>query len=305
MQLKDILDLYDLPVSELAAMADKVRREYLPGRFETCTICNAKCGKCTEDCRYCAQSVHYTTGIDEYPLISSEKMAQAADEAAAIGSGRFGIVTSGRQLDDNEVETVAQAISCVAEKADIMPCASLGILTLDQFHRLRDAGLDRYHHNIEAASSCFPKITSTHTFEDRLRTIELAREAGLSICCGGIIGMGESREDRAQMALELAQIAPDSIPVNVLMPIPGTPLENCEKISVGEALKTISVFRIANPKSTIRLAAGRESFFKDFMGMAFLAGANAMMIGGYLTQRGRSVEEDLALAGEVIAAWAE
>ncbi|MCX6344720.1 MAG: biotin synthase BioB [Armatimonadetes bacterium] len=301
--MKDILELFDLPLADLAAKADKVRRENMGNHFETCTICNAKCGKCSEDCKYCAQSAHYATDIADYPLVSCETMLQAADEAAAIGSNRYGIITSGKGLVDKELEEVASAISAIAQKGEITPCASLGILDLDGFKRLKDSGLNRYHHNIETASSYFPKITSTHSFEDRLRTIALAREAGLSICCGGIIGMGESREDRALMALELAQIAPDSIPVNVLMPIAGTPMENCQPISVGEALKTIAVFRIANPKAVIRLAAGRETVLKDFMGMAFFAGANAMMVGGYLTQRGRSVEEDQAFAREVIAAW--
>ncbi|MDD2485715.1 MAG: biotin synthase BioB [bacterium] len=303
MQFNKILELFELPLSQLALLADTLRNRHDGNLFETCTICNVKCGNCSEDCKFCAQSVRCNTGVETYPLISVDEMVEAADAAAANGADRFGIVTSGRRLNDREVNAVSQAISLIMERGQIEPCASLGILSLDQFKRLKDAGLNRFHHNIETASSYFPQITSTHTFEDRLHTIDLAREAGLSICCGGIIGMGESREDRARMALELAKIAPDSIPVNILMPIPGTPLENYQRISISEALRTIAVFRIANPRATIRLAAGRESFLGDFMGMAFMAGANAMMIGGYLTQRGRAVEDDQGLIREVLEAW--
>ena len=303
MQLARILELFELPLVQLAAAADMIRSKHTGNRFETCTICNAKCGNCSEDCKFCVQSARYDTGVETYPLIPVAGMVQAADAAAAAGADRFGIVTSGKGLNDKDVDDIIEAISSIAEQGKITPCASLGILSRDQFKRLKDAGLNRFHHNIETASSYFPQVTSTHTFEDRLRTIDLAREAGLSICCGGIIGMGESREDRARMAMELAKIAPDSIPVNILMPIPGTPLENCDKISVGEAIRTIAVFRIVNPKATIRLAAGRESFLRDFIGMAFMAGANAMMVGGYLTQRGRAVEDDMALVREVLAAW--
>lgn len=303
MLFNEILDLYQIPLAELSAMADKVRRENVGDVFETCTICNAKCGQCSEDCRYCAQSAHHNTDIEEFDLVSVNAMVAGSRKAAEIGSGRYGIITSGKGLDDSDLDMVAEAISSIAQEGRITPCASLGILAREQLQRLKDAGLHRYHHNIETASSYFPKVTTTHTFEDRLRTIELAREVGLSICSGGIIGMGERREDRARMALELSQIKPDSIPFNVLMPIPGTPMEGCQRLTVCEVLKTIAVFRIANPAAVLRLAAGRETFLKDFMGSAFLAGANAMMIGGYLTQRGRSTDDDAAFAREVLAAW--
>lgn len=303
MQLDDILGLYEVPLAELAAQADKARREYSGGNIDLCTICNAKSGLCSEDCKFCAQSAHWVTDAQEYPLVSKDDMVECAKRAQEIGSGRFGIVTSGRDLDIDEIKRVAEAAATIREKVSIEVCASLGCLDYEQLVLLRESGISRYHHNIETSRNFFPRIVTTHTFDDRIHTINNAASAGFAVCSGGIIGMGESREDRADMALTLMELKVDSVPINILMPIPGTPLVDSQPISVSEALKTIAIFRLVMPNKTIKLAAGRESFLKDFQGAAFMAGANGMLIGGYLTQRGRPVEEDKKLVGEILQAW--
>jgi biotin synthase len=191
----------------------------------------------------------------------------------------------------------------IRNKLDIEVCASLGCLDYDQLVLLKKSGLSRYHHNIETSREYFPKIVSTHTFDDRILTIRNAVKAGLFTCSGGIIGMGESRKDRADMALTLKELNVDSVPINILMPLAGTPLTGIMPITMSEVLKTVAVFRIMMPDKTIKIAAGRESFLKDFQGMAFMSGANGMLIGGYLTQRGRSVEEDKNMIDEIHHIW--
>lgn len=305
MEINDILQFYNLPLAELAAMADKARRENTGGALEMCTIINAKSGRCGEDCKFCAQSVHYKTDTPVYGLVSKQKIVESALVARDNGSSRFSIVTSGHTLSSDDVARVAEATMEILHRADIGVCVSLGSLNDDMMHLLKSAGVSRYHHNIETSREYFPSIVTTHTFEERLETIHCAMRTGLSICSGGIIGMGESRADRASMVLTLRKLNVDSVPINFLMPIDGTPLAGVTPVSISEALKTIAVFRIALPGKTIRLAGGRESILKDFQGMAFMAGANAMITGGYLTKRGRSLEDDKKMAEETRRAWTE
>jgi biotin synthase len=300
---EEALALYDLPLGELAAMADRQRRLDAGDRLDLCTIVNAKCGGCSEDCKWCAQSAHNSTGVEEYGLISVDEMVAAARRAKGIGSKRFGIVTSGGALGQDEVKTVADAIRAIRSQAGIDVCASLGCLTRSQMDLLRQAGLSRYHHNIETSAAYFPKVVSTHVQGERLRTIRDAKESGLSVCSGGIIGMGESRADRVDMALALRDLDVDSVCVNILIPVPGTPLEHQQPVGAVEILKSVAIFRLLLPAKTIKLAAGREKWLCDFQGMAFMAGANGMIIGGYLTQKGRTVEEDWSLIEEIRAAW--
>lgn len=294
-----------MPLTELAAMADKIRRENTGNSLETCTIINAKSGRCGEDCKFCAQSVHYQTDTPVYGLVSKQELVESALVARDAGSSRFGIVTSGHRLGTDDVARVAEAAAEIRHRSDIGVCVSLGSLNHDMMRLLKDAGVSRYHHNIETSREYFPTIVGTHTFNQRVETVRCATRAGLSTCSGGIIGMGESRADRVSMALTLKELDVDSVPINILMPIEGTPLAGMGCISVSEALKTIAIFRIALPDKNIRLAAGRENHLKDFQGMAFMAGANAMMIGGYLTKRGRTIEEDKKLAEEIRRAWTE
>jgi len=303
MKLEEIMGLFDMTLSELAAKADRVRREKTDNKLDICTICNARSGLCSEDCKFCTQSVHYDTGTPVYPMMDIDEIMESALQAKANGSKRFGIVTSGQSLNMEEVRYVAAVVKEIRDKLDIEVCASLGCLDYDQLVLLKKAGLSRYHHNIETSREYFPKIVSTHTFDDRILTIRNAVKAGLFTCSGGIIGMGESRKDRANMALTLKELNVDSVPINILMPLAGTPLAEIIPITMSEVLKTIAVFRILMPDKTIKIAAGRESFLKDFQGMAFMSGANGMLIGGYLTQRGRSVKEDKNMIDEIHHIW--
>lgn len=301
--INTVIELFHQPLAELIFQADSVRRNRTESRVGLCTICNAKSGLCSEDCKYCAQSAHYVTNAPQYPLLSIDDMVTHARQAKDAGSQHFGIVTSGRALETDDVKRLADAVAKINIEVDIEVCASLGCLDYNQLLFLKEAGLSRYHHNIETSRRFFPSITTTHTFDDRIRTITNAAKAGLSICSGCIIGIGEKVEDRADIALTLRSLNVDSIPLNILMPISGTPLEGVPHLTVADILKTIAVFRIVLPEKSLRLAAGRESILKDFQGMAFMAGANAMMIGGYLTQRGRSAEDDRKLVEEILKAW--
>lgn len=297
------LELYDQPLSALAACADRVRRENRPGEIGLCSIINARSGSCSEDCRFCAQSAHNPADAETYELRDTHSIVEAAHRAAEAGSRHFGIVTSGRGQGENEIERIARAISRITSETDLQVCASLGCLEAPAFQKLRDAGLTRYNHNVETSRRHFSEIVTTHSFEDRLRTVRLAAGAGLSVCCGGIIGMGETREDRVSMGLTLRELPVDSVPINILMPVEGTPLADVEPLSPVEILKTIAIFRLMMPRRTIKVAGGRETGLGDFQGMAFTAGANGMIVGNYLTQKGRSLEDDRRLVRELEEAW--
>ncbi len=295
--------LLKLPLSELTAMADRLRASHSGSGLDICTILNAKSGSCSEDCKFCAQSHCHSTKIEKYPLKSNKEICMAAMEAKKNGAGRFGIVTSGNELTAAELARLASCVSYIRKKIDIKVCASLGKLGEKELKALKRAGLSRYHHNIETSPRYFRKIVSTHTFADRLDTIRAAKKAGLEVCSGGIIGMGESWKDRIDMALILKKLDVDSIPVNVLVPVSGTPLEGISRISCADVIRTVAIFRIALKDKTVKIAAGRESVLKDFQAAAFMSGANGMLIGGYLTVRGRGVSEDQKLIKEIRAAW--
>ncbi len=303
MEREDIKELLGLPLPELILMADKVRREFLAPKVELCNIMNAKSGACSEDCKFCAQSGRHKTGAPAYSLKDKSEIIQAAKRAKEIGAERFDIVTSGDNLSKEELKIVCAAIAEITGRVGIKMCASLGALNDDDFRRLKQAGLSRYHHNIETSPGYFPNIVSTHTFQDRVNTIRAAKSTGLEVCSGGIIGMGETMEDRIEMALCLKELDVDSVPLNVLVPIKGTPFENVTPLSCEETIRTIAIFRIILQDKVIKIAAGRESILKDFQAMAFMAGANGMLIGGYLTIRGREVAEDRKLVEEVEALW--
>lgn len=295
--------LLRLPMAELTAMADTIRDEHHGRHLDLCTILNAKSGSCAEDCKFCAQSCRYKTDIETYPLKSNKEIFKAAVIAKKNGAVRFGIVTSGNTLTDGELKRLAKCIRSIRAKVGIKVCASLGKLDSQQLKMLKSAGISRYHHNIETSPGFFKKIVTTHTFEERLETIRAAKEAGLEVCSGGIIGMGETWADRIDMALTLRKLGVDSVPINILMPIEGTPLAGSRKISCADAIRTIAIFRIILKDKVVRLAAGRETALKDFQAAAFMSGANGMLIGGYLTVKGREVSEDRSLAGEIRTAW--
>ncbi len=301
----DYIELLNLPLAELISRANKIRKDYIGSKLELCNIVNAKSGLCSEDCKFCAQSSRHSADISTYPLIEKEKIVEAAQKAKETGAEKFGIVTSGNRLNSEELDTIAGAISEIRNKIDIAVCASLGVLTGDELKRLKEAGLSRYHHNIETSPNFYPKIISTHTFEERIDTIKAAKETGLEVCSGGIIGMGESWQDRIDMALSLKELDVDSVPINLLVPIKGTPLESIETISCNDAIKAICIFRIILKDKIIKIAAGREAILKDFQGLGFIAGANGMLIGGYLTIKGRGIEADHELIKEIKRIWKE
>lgn len=291
------------PLEKVVALADSLRQEHEGETFDLCTITNAKSGSCTEDCRFCAQSGHYSTEIREYPLKPKKEMLDEAYAAKKNGAHRFCIVTSGNTLTEQDLSTVAETVTAVRDEVG-MPCdASLGALPLFQLKMLKGAGLSRYHHNIETSRNFYPKIVSTHEYDERVNTVKAAKEAGLEVCSGGIIGLGESWQDRIDMAVLLKELDVDSVPINILNPIKGTPLEGSDNITPVDAIRTIAIFRIILKDKTIKVAAGRETKLKDHQELAFRAGANGMLIGGYLTIKGRPVEEDQVLVAKVKAGW--
>jgi biotin synthase len=280
---------------DLFAAANRVREHFRGSTVDICSIVNAKSGSCSEDCRYCAQSSHYSTDSPVYPLIDVERMAEAARGARQNGARRFCIVTSGRGIDDaSDLRNIARGVERVRE-IGLSPCATLGSLSLDQLRYLRDAGLDRYHHNIETSREYFPNICTSHTFDERIELLRHAHSLGLSACSGGILGMGESMRDRISMAFSLRELEVDSVPVNFLMPVPGTPLENVTPITPLEALHALALFRLILPSREIRVCGGRGSALGGLHPMIFFAGADGFMIGNYLTRTGLDPRSDLAM----------
>jgi len=303
--MSNYLHLLKMPLTELLDLANKARKKYIKNNFEICSIINAKSGKCSEDCKYCAQSSYHKTNIQTYELKSEDKIVAEALEAKKNKAQRFGIVTSGNTLTDAEITTICNATKKILKNSKIKVCGSLGALTETQLKQLKDAGMDRFHHNIETAPNFYPSIVSTHSFEDRVKTIKKAQKIGLSVCSGVILGLGEGWQDRIDMAMTLKELNVDCVPFNILMPIKGTKLENNEPISFVDIIRTIAIFRIILQDITIRFCGGRELNLKDFQGLGFLAGANGMMIGGYLTTNGRSVTEDHKLMDEIQKLWNE
>jgi len=273
--------------------ATELRCHFKGNSVKTCSIVNARSGRCSEDCSFCAQSVHHDTDLKTYKLMHPDEiLAAAADEE--LFSKRFSIVTAGKGLAVDDFQSLKETIAGFKEKGlKQLPCGSFGILSKEQFLDLKKAGLKRYHHNLEASRNFYPEICTTHTYDDRIKTINNAKEAGLETCVGGILGLGESVTDRIDMMYEIKECDPDSVPLNFLVPIKGTSLENSEIISTWEAIKLISLSRFIMPDKDIKLGAGRLEVFKDAQHLVFLAGANGMIIGNLLTVKGRSLDDDI------------
>ena len=281
--------------NELFSAANRVREHFRGRSVDICSIVNAKSGACSEDCRFCAQSSHYATDAPVYPVIDVDRMEEAARGARKNGARRFCIVTSGRGIDDTaDLRNIARGIERVSA-AGLSPCATLGTLTLDQLRYLKDAGLHRYHHNIETSREFFPKICTTHTFDERADLVRRARSIGLSACSGGILGMGETMRERISMAFSLRDLEVESIPLNFLMPIAGTPMEAVTLIAPLEALHAIALFRMVLPDREIRICGGRGTALGDLHPRIFQAGADGFMIGNYLTRTGPDPESDLQM----------
>ncbi|MFZ0034897.1 MAG: biotin synthase BioB [Sedimentisphaerales bacterium] len=293
------------PLQELISQANEVRKKFIGNKLELCNILNARSGLCPEDCKFCAQSARHHADIPTYPLKGKKEIVNAAQKAKDIGAEKFGIVTSGNRLTRKELNVIAQAISEIKDKIDIVVCASLGALGKSQLQLLKEAGLSRYHHNIETSLRFYPYIVSTHTFDERIKTINSAKMLGLEVCSGGIIGMGETWQDRFDMAYTLKDLDVDSVPLNILIPIKGTPLESVSPLLPDDVIRTICIFRIILKDKIIKIAAGRETSLKDSQLKAFIAGANGMLIGGYLTVKGANLDADCALVEEIKRIWTE
>jgi len=303
---KDNTEMFlNTPLEKLIAGANEVRKQYIGAKLEPCSILSARSGLCSEDCKFCAQSARHSTDVSTYPLKGKKEIVQAARNAKAIGAQKFSIVTSGNRLTAIEVNVVAQAVSQIKDKVGIDVCGSLGAMEKSQLEFLKKAGLSRYHHNIETSRRFYHEIVTTHSFDERIDTIKAARQVGLEVCSGGIIGMGETWHDRIDMAYTLKELNVDSVPVNILVPIKGTALESAQPISAEDAIRTICIFRIILKDKTIKIAAGREATLKDSQITGFLAGANGMLIGGYLTVGGASLETDYALIEQIKKLWTE
>ncbi len=292
---EEALQLAAAPLKELTEAADEIRRRYCGDTFDICTIINGKSGKCSEDCKFCAQSSRYHTGLkDTYPLLGTEELLEEAKYNADRGVLRYSIVTSGRCLSDREVERLCDSIRKIKEETDIRICVSPGLLQEEQFRQLKEAGADRVHCNLESSERYFLQVCTTHTYEEKTAAIQAAKRVGLSVCSGGILGLGESVEDRIDMVLTARKLGVRSIPVNVLNPIPGTPYEKNPVLSGEEILRCTAVFRFLIPDGLIRLAGGR-GLMEDKGKKCFQSGANAAISGDMLTTAGITVESDMEM----------
>ena len=294
----DVKFFLTTPLDELQEGARLVQEKFCGNHIDLCTIINGKSGRCSENCKYCAQSARHHTGIDEYDFLPVEKILAVALANEAAGVNRFSIVTSGRALDGKNFERAIAAYEILRGKLTIELCASHGILTAEQLRRLRETGVKRYHHNLETSRRFFPEICTTHTYDERIATIKSAQAAGLEVCSGGIIGMGETWQDRIDLAFELAALNIQSIPVNVLNAIKGTALENLKPLPAEDILRTIAIFRYVNPTASVRLAAGRK-FLPDNGASALKHGASAAITGNMLTTSNNNIKADMKLLTEL------
>jgi len=287
------LSLDHLP--DLIALAHRVRLAYCGPEVELESLINAKSGACPEDCAFCSQSARYATEVDVYPFLDLDEVLEAARATRAAGATQFCIVVAVRGPEERLLNRVIDAVKVVQDETGLEVACSLGLLRPEQAQRLAEAGVKRYNHNLEACREVFPRICTTHSYDDRVATARLAIDAGMELCCGGILGMGETLAQRIDFAFELAALEPCEVPINLLDPRPGTPLEDQTVLSPREALQAIALFRLVLPGAWLRLAGGRERVLGELQAMGLLAGANALIVGNYLTTTGRSPEEDHAL----------
>lgn len=293
---QELLDLYNMDLDKLLNESKK----YLKEEVEFCSIINARSGKCSQNCRYCAQSSHYNTDIETFPLIDVETVVKAAHDSVNNGANRVAIVTSGKTPDESDFDAMLDMIKAL-NKEGIKSCASIGILNDEQAKKLAEAGLVRFHHNINTCKSYHPQICTTHTYEDRLNTTKLVKKYGMELCCGVILGMGETVEQRIEMAMELAEINPDSIPVNILTPIKNTPFENYgDKIDEENVLRTLAIFKIACPNASIRIAGGKKArLSEETIEKAFRYCVDSTIVGNYLTTTGFTPKDDENLIAKI------
>lgn len=283
-----------LSLEALCALAHALRLRYQGKRVDMCSIMNARSGKCGEDCKWCSQSRFHHTDIEVYPLVDAESALREAVHNASKGVSRFSLVTSGRTLSPADTERICAIYRRIGSECPIKLCASLGLLNREQLFQLKESGVTRYHCNLETAPSYFPQVCTTHTIEEKLQTIEWAREAGLEICSGGIIGMGESEEQRVEFALAIRRTGAVSIPVNILNPIPGTRLAGMPPLKDEEVIRAVAMIRILNPEASVRLAGGR-SRIKAVEPELFRCGISGSIVGDLLTTTGSDIDTDKAM----------
>lgn len=291
-----ILQAKGAELTAILAGAHRLREQSFANRIELCSIINAKSGRCAENCAFCSQSAHHATNAPVYPLKSLEEILAGAHKAAAEGSHCYGIVTSGtRPQAGEEMQRILTALRQIRDTTRIEPSASLGILDTETARSLAEAGCVTYHHNLETARSYFPRICTTHDYEDDVQTVRLAKQAGMKVCCGGIFGLGESLEQRAELAFTIRDLDVDSVPLNFLNPIAGTPLEQMRDLQPLDCLRIIALFRYLLPTKRISVCGGREPNLRDFQSWIFMAGASGTMVGNYLTTSGRDRDSDLQM----------
>jgi len=290
------LSLVDVDFDTLLCEANRVRKKYHGNKIHLCSIVNARSGLCSEDCAFCAQSAHHKTNVETYGMMPPEKLTEEASKAEKYPIDHFGVVTSGRNAaEENEQKLLLEGLKSLNDSARPELCVSIGGVKDDLLKKLHDAGVRRIHHNLETSKRFFPRICSTHSYDERLENIKRAQRAGFDVCCGGLFGLGESWEDRVDLAIEIRDLEISSVPLNFLNPCPGTPLENMAPLATKDILKIIAIFRLTIPTAQIKVAGGREKNLGDLQSWIFFAGATSMMIGNYLTVKGRNIETDLKM----------
>ena len=301
-EAEEMIGTVDDETFDLLAAASKIRKAFKGNRIKLCAIVNAKSGRCCENCSFCAQSAHHDTDTPAYPLLSREEMISSARSAEkAMSATCFSIVTAGKAVhSDKEIAEIGSALKTISDDTSLNRCVSLGTLDKEQIERLKASGLKRLHHNLETAESYFPSICTTHSYLERLETIKLAKQAGLEICSGGIFGLGESLEQRVELAFALKELEVDSVPINILNPIPGTPAaRNPQPVTPLEVLRLVATYRFILPQADIGVFGGREHSLGSLQPLMFIAGANVTLIGDYLTTKGQPPEKDLQMIKEL------
>lgn len=294
-----LINVSDDGLEHLSDAANKITRKFNGDLVDVEVLINAKKGSCPEDCSFCSQSAFYKSGIDTYKLLPSEIIIDNAKKAKEDGVKSFCLVCAWRGPSEQDFEQICNIVQKVNNRVGIEVNCSLGFITEEMAIRLKNLGVKRYNHNLEAARSFFPNICTTHTYQDRIDTAKIVKKNGLELCCGGIIGMGESRMQRLEMGLDLSELSPEECPVNILVPQKGTPLESQKKLSLGEILRTIAVYRFLMPKTILKIAGGREIHLANDQEKVLLGGANGIITGGYLTIGGNTPKDDLQMISEI------
>lgn len=295
---EDIERIKHLDIKDLSKVSSDIRDKYFGDKFDLCTIINGKSGRCSEDCKFCAQSAHYKTGVEEYSFLDDDYVVRDAIRNYNNGVNRFSIVTSGRTMSEKDLESMCRVYEKIGQECDLRLCSSNGLLNYDQMLKLKASGVRRYHNNIETSRRNFPNICTTHTFDDKINTLKAAKKAGLEICTGGIFGLGEDLDDRIDMAFTVRELGADSMPINILNPIKNTPFEDNEPLSYEEIIRSISLCKIIAPKVSMRLAGGRI-LLGDQGKDAIEAGVDSMISGDMLTTHGITTKSDIKMVNDM------